>query len=225
MTTPPGNPSDPDRPGDWRSEPPAGSSGSSSEPARSPWDQPQGYQQPGYPPPGGYQQPGSQQPGSQQPGGYPPPGDHPQSGGYQQPGQPWDQQQSYPQAPAGYGQGQYGGQYGEQKKSNGFGIAALVLGILSLIGAFFGGVGGIVLGLLAIVFGVLGLRRVKARRADNKGMAITGLITGVLGLLLGIAILVFAVFLVQTTEECLTELQQTGDQAAYDQCVQDSLTN
>ncbi|WP_448615292.1 DUF4190 domain-containing protein [Modestobacter sp. URMC 112] len=230
MTTP-GNPTDPDRPGDRRPEPP---SGASSEPARSPWDQPRpdhdqqaGSYQPGQPQQGypqqGYPQQGQPQQGYPQQGqpqqGYPQQG-QPQQG-YSQPGQPWDQQQGYPQAPGGYGQP---GQYGQPKK-NGFGIAALVLGILSLPAAFFAGVPGIVLGLLAIVFGVLGLRRVKARQADNRGMAITGLVTGVLGLLLGIAVLAATVFFVQTAGDCLTDFEQTGDQAAYEQCLQESVSD
>lgn len=131
---------------------------------------------------------------------------------YPQPGLP----QGYPQ------QGQYG-QYEQPRKSNGLGIAALVLGILSLPAAFLAGVPGIVLGPIAVVLGVLGLRRVKARRADNRGMAIAGLVTGILGLLLGILVLVFTVFVVQTTGDCLNELEQTGDQAAYEQCVQESV--
>lgn len=213
VTTPPGPPPDPSRPADWRNEPPAGSSGSSpSEPARSAWDQPQGqqYPDPQYPgQPHTGQHPGGQYsaqpyPAQQYPGG---------QGQYQpQPGHP----QGYPQ------QGQYG-QYEQPRKSNGLGIAALVLGLLSLPAAFFAGVPGIVLGLIAIVLGVLGLRRVKARRADNRGMAIAGLVSGILGLLLGILVLVFTVFLVQTTGDCLEELQQTGDQAAYEQCVQQSV--
>lgn len=202
VTTPPGNPPDPFRPGDRGSEPPAGSS--PSEPSRPSWEQPPGYQQPTYPAQGG--QPWDQQQGQPQQG-YP-------QGGYPQQNYP---QQGYPQG-GGYGQP---GQYGEPAKANGFGIAALVLGILSLPAAFFGGIPGILLGGLALVFGILGLRRVKARRADNRGMAIAGLVTGILGLVLGILVLILTVFVFQTAGECLTEFNQTGDQAAYEQCIQD----
>jgi H+/Cl- antiporter ClcA len=100
-----------------------------------------------------------------------------------------------------------------------------VLGILSIPAAFVGGVPGIVLGLIAIVLGILALRRVKARRADNKGMAISGLVTGILGLLIGLLVLVFFVLLVNTTADCQAEFEQTGDQAQLEQCVEDSFTN
>lgn len=207
MTTPPGPPPESSRPGDWQSDPSGSSAGSSGygQPASS---GDQGHQSPGYPPPG-----------------YPHQG-QPQQG-YSQPG--------YPGQPAGYG-GQYGqsAQYGEsaqygqpgqygQPQSNGFGIAALVLGILSIPAAFLAGVPGIVLGLLALVFGILGLRKVRAGRANNRGMAITGLITGILGLLMGIAVLAFTAFFFDTAGTCITELEQTGDQAAYEQCIEDSL--
>ncbi|WP_369135138.1 DUF4190 domain-containing protein [Modestobacter sp. I12A-02662] len=131
--------------------------------------------------------------------------------------------------------GQYGqpapyGGYGEPPRSTGLGIAALVLGILSLPGAFLVGVPGIVLGLIALVLGIVALRRVEARRADNRGMAITGVVTGalglllgVLGLLLGVLVLAGAVFFVRTTGDCTTEFDQTGDQARHEQCLRESV--
>ncbi len=213
VTTPPGSPPDPSRPEDWRSEPPAGSSGSSpSEPAKSPWDQPQ-VQQSTF-------QPGRQYPGPQYTG-QPDAGQHYPGGQYPAQSYP-GQGPQYPQSgqPHGYSQP---GQYGQPQKSNGLGIAALVLGISSLPAAFFAGVPGIVLGLLAVVLGIFALRRVKARRADNRGMAITGLVLGILGLLLGILVLVFTLFVFQTAGDCLNQLQETGDQAAYEQCVQESV--
>ncbi|WNV75347.1 DUF4190 domain-containing protein [Geodermatophilus sp. DSM 44513] len=199
MTTPPGQPPDPSRPSGWGDGPPAGSSGSGQQYPAQPYP---GQPYTGQQPPGG-QYPAQPYPAQQYPGGQ---GQYPQAGG-----------------PQGYPQQDPYGQYGQPQKSNGLGIAALVLGILSLPAAFFAGVPGIVLGLLAIVLGVLGLRRVRARRADNRGVAISGLVTGILGLLLGIVVLVATVFLVQTTGDCLQELQQTGDQAAYEQCVQESV--
>lgn len=59
---------------------------------------------------------------------------------------------------------------------NGMGVAALVLGILSLL-CF-----GFVLGVLAIIFGGIGISRVNAGRATNKGQATWGLVLGIIGL-------------------------------------------
>jgi hypothetical protein len=180
-----------------------------------------------------------------QPPEYPRPDDQPSnpttgSSSYGQPagsGQPWDakpqqpytqqfpaqgQPQGYPQqgyqnAPAGYDQA-------APAKSNGFGITALVLGILSIPAGFLSWPG-ILLGIVAIVFAVLGLRRVKARRADNKGMAIAGLITGIIGLIIGAIVLAALIFVTKTTADCTTDFNSNGDQAQYQQCIQDSLTN
>ncbi|WP_331253571.1 DUF4190 domain-containing protein [Modestobacter sp. VKM Ac-2986] len=101
-------------------------------------------------------------------------------------------------------------------------MAALVLGILSIPAAFFT-FPGTILGLLAIIFGILGLRRVKARRADNKGMAIAGLVTGIIGFVLGTILLIAAIAFVSTAQDCITEFNSTGDQAQYEQCLQDSV--
>ena len=68
------------------------------------------------------------------------------------------------------------------------GVAALVIGVVALVlvllllfsplGAF--------LGLVAVVLGIVGLVRANRGQADNRGQAVTGLVTGGLALLLGI---------------------------------------
>lgn len=73
-------------------------------------------------------------------------------------------------------------------------VAALIVGIVSLIGIFCFGVGGIVMGLIAVVLGVLGVKKAnEAPGAPQKGLAIAGIVTGALGLLIGVAFLVFFV--------------------------------
>ena len=69
----------------------------------------------------------------------------------------------------------------EEKKMNeiainGFGIAALVVGIFSLLMIQFIIIS-IALAILAIIFGILGLRK------PNKGMAKAGLVLGIVSLL------------------------------------------
>jgi hypothetical protein len=64
------------------------------------------------------------------------------------------------------------------------GVAALVLGIIAVLLAFFGGVGGIVLGIAAVILGVLG-RRAAERDGLPTGSATAGLITGIIGIVLG----------------------------------------
>lgn len=81
--------------------------------------------------------------------------------------------------------------------SNGMAVAALVLGILAILFGLFIQPIGIILGVLAIVFGIIGRNRAKENPALGRGgMALAGLITGVIGLLISIVILVLAVVLV-----------------------------
>ena len=104
------------------------------------------------------------QPGQGPPGDYPPPGQAP-AGGY----------------PAG-------GYPAARPRRNGMGTTALVLGVVALtlvllllfspLGAF--------LGLLAVLFGILGLMRANRGEADNRGQAVAGLVTGGIALLVGV---------------------------------------
>src|SRR5215207_9562712 len=98
------------------------------------------------------------QPGQGPPGGYPPAGQAP-AGGYPTAGHP-----------------------ATRPRRNGMGTTALVLGVVALtlvllllfspLGAF--------LGLLAVLFGILGLMRA------NRGEAVAGLVTGGIALLVGV---------------------------------------
>lgn len=102
-------------------------------------------------------------------------------------------QRGYPGYPGhqGYpGQGAYP-PYGAQR-SNGFGVTALVLGILAVVGcitSFFA----LALGIAAVVFGVLGRGKASRGEADNGGMALAGIILGAIGIVLG-AVMVAIVF-------------------------------
>lgn len=88
--------------------------------------------------------------------------------------------------------------YGTAPPSNGFAVAALVLGIISILMFWTFGIG-VVVGVLAVVFGILGRNRAKEMAGDGKaGLATAGLITGALGVLAGIA---FIVLIVVAAEE------------------------
>lgn len=100
-------------------------------------------------------------------------------------------QQPYPQQPYQHGPG-YGapGNYPPppppQAPSNGLGTTALVLGVLAILLAFVPILGFVSypLAILGIVFGLVGLRRVSRHVATNRGVALAGLITSVLGFVL-----------------------------------------
>lgn len=77
-------------------------------------------------------------------------------------------------------------QNSEYKKANGFAIASLVCGIVSLIFA------GVILGILGIVFGAVAMGKIKREPSkwSGKGMAIAGLVCGIIGAGLALLIIV-----------------------------------
>ncbi len=104
--------------------------------------------------------------------------------------------------------------------SNGFGTAALVLGILAIPGAFTV-IGGVLLGILAIIFGAIGRSRASRGQATNGGSALAGLITGAVGLVLAIAFVAIGVSFFnsgsgQKLRDCLD--RAGTDQAAVQAC-------
>lgn len=102
-----------------------------------------------------------------------PPGVDPYGGAYGQ--QPPDQQQ--------YGVGGYGE---PAPRSNGIAIAALVVGILAVL-AIITIIGGVVLGLVAIVLGAIGLAKA-GRLRSGRGLAIAGIVLGALAVIISVGL-------------------------------------
>lgn len=104
------------------------------------------------------------------------------------PSQPPSDPSPYPTQPAPAGGYPATGDPAARPRRNGMGTTALVLGVVALtlvvlllfspLGAF--------LGLLAVLFGILGLMRANRGEADNRGQAVAGLVTGAIALLAGI---------------------------------------
>ena len=119
----------------------------------------------GYPPPpgGGY--------GPPAPGGYPPP-----PGGYAPPPGSWGGPGGYGPPPPGYG----------PQQSKGLAVAALVLGIVGVL-TFFLFVGGL-LGIVALVLGIVAIRQTRKGQAGGQSMAIAGTVLG------GAAIVITAIY-------------------------------
>ena len=179
-------------------QPAGGQTGAAAPTQPSHTEQPGGY--------GGTQQ-HQQQPG--QPGGYAgaPQQQQPPAGGGQPPA--WNQQA----APAGGGQQPVAG----QAPSSGLAVAALIIGILGMLLALIpvigllGGFGGLV----AIILGFIARGKVKKGTGAGGGMAMGGIITGILAIVISIAWMValFAGFQFfgqpfQNFAECVEE---TGD--------------
>jgi hypothetical protein len=169
----------PQEPG--RSAPPPSAPGYAQSPyGQPPYGQP-GYGQPPYGQPGygqppygqpGYGQPGYGQPGYGQPGSGQPPYGQP---GY---GDPAGQQPYGSHAYPGYA-----------RPRNGKAVAAMWTGIGSLVLSFCCGAG--VLGLVPIVLGVKARSEIRAGggQQEGDGMAVTGIVTGAVAVLLSLAVI------------------------------------
>jgi hypothetical protein len=134
---------------------------------------------------------GEQYPG-QYPGPYPPPPPQPYAG--------------YPPPPAA--------------PRNGFGIAALILGVLGLLFSWTIA-GGIILGVVAVIIGFLARGRVKRREATNGGLAVSGIVLGALAIVLGLVFIpIWIGFFSQLgIGDYVSCMEQAGnDRAAQLQC-------
>jgi FtsH-binding integral membrane protein len=98
---------------------------------------------------------------------------------------------------------------------NGLGVAALVLGIISLLFMIFLPPIGVVLGILALIFGIIGVRRARRGEATNRGQALAGAITGGIGLVASVVILTVVGIFISTHH---TQINQ------YTQCLQNAHT-
>jgi hypothetical protein len=109
-------------------------------------------------------------------------------------------------------------------------ITALVLGALAVLTCWTI-IGGFLLGIVAIILGMVAASRAKRGTAGGRGLAITGAVLGLLGVVLaGVLLAVVGSFFNSESAKNLRDcLEQAGDsQAQIDDCEQefrDELTN
>ena len=146
----------------------------------------------------------------------------------------------------GYGQQNYDSAYGQQYGANGYNqqyaqpgfgaaapvnnlaLAALIVGIVSLLLLLLFPWIAVPGGIAAIVLGVMGQRKAKEIQAaaggypvqTRKGMAIGGLVTGIITLLVGAALLIFGFWIWNQVQGCE---QYMDDPAALEKCVEERL--
>jgi Domain of unknown function (DUF4190) len=201
----PGSPTRPSPP-----EQPGSSDGSAPQQyghSPAPRQDPQAAGQYGYQPaPGQYVQTPGQYPQAGQYGYQPAPDQDPQAAGQypQASGQygypPGPGQYGYPPGPGQYPQqaGQYGPQqwpaYPGTPRNNRVAIAALVCGVAQFVLGLLV-VGNILLAIPAIICGAIGLRQTRERGEPGRGMAIAGLVLGILGVVYFVIIVVVLIIL------------------------------
>ncbi|MCP3770001.1 MULTISPECIES: DUF4190 domain-containing protein [Streptomyces] len=122
----------------------------------------------------------------------------------------------------GHHGGPQGGPAGPGERRNGFGIAALVLGLVGAV-LFWTVIGGIVLGLLALIFGVIGHRRKKHGVATNGTMSVIGAVIGALVLVASSVLLAVgaAVFNSDEFKNYTDCVEHAGTEADRQQCAKD----
>ncbi|MER5967755.1 DUF4190 domain-containing protein [Streptomyces sp. NPDC002057] len=115
----------------------------------------------------------------------------------------------YPGYPS-YGSSGYTGQPGwQQPPSNGMGTTSMVLGIIAVAGFCLYGLGAI-LGILALIFGIIGLKKVGRGEATNRGMAIAGIVLGAIGTLVSAVFLGFIIW-------AIAQDSSSFDDSGYDE--------
>ena len=117
----------------------------------------------------------------------------------------------------------YAGGYTTPPK-NGLSIAAMVLGIVAIPGALVtAGTLGIICGILAIVFGLIGMRQANQGRSNRKGFAITGLVTGIVGVIVGVGILAFVIWAYHRAQACENRIGHYPSRSELEECVQEGI--
>jgi len=203
---PPTSPATPNEPTEGAPPPPPGAPGTSPYAEGAPGTSPYAEGTTGQAPPAGG-------PPGQSPHGAPPPYGTP-------PGQaaPYAATGPYPGGPAG-------------PPRNGMGTAALILGIVAIPGILTV-VLGILLGLLALIFGIIGRKRYARREATNGGAAMAGAILGGFALVISIILVaVGATFFakhktdIEKLRDCINSAQTQQQRSVCEQQFQNDVTN
>lgn len=148
--------------------------------------------------------------------------------GQQQPqyGQPQYGQQPYGQAPPPppYNSGQFfDGNNQQQKPGKGLAIGALICAIIGILTSWTV-IGGIVLGIVALILGLIALSKAKKGQASGSGMSIAAIILGIVSVALSIALIVWGVGLFKDAggDDFIDCMNNAGsDSSAQQQCSDD----
>lgn len=109
-------------------------------------------------------------------------------------------------------------------KSNGMATASLVLGIVSIaLGWILAGILGIITGILAIILAVVAKKKIKQDpNMGGKGAATGGMVTGIIGTVLYLAIWIIFAVLVSSTVGAFEEI---GNSQEFQDALREGLEN
>ncbi|WP_282694045.1 DUF4190 domain-containing protein [Streptomyces sp. CC208A] len=94
-------------------------------------------------------------------------------------------------------------------QNNGMGTAGMVLGIVGTCIFWFYGIPAIILGVLALIFGIIGRKRVGRGEASNGGAATAGIVLGIVSMVFGAAFIAFLVAVFVSVDEYMEEERGT----------------
>ena len=124
---------------------------------------------------------------------------------------------------AGY-QNQYGGQPAGRPAGWGMGLASLICGIVGLVLSWL-----VVPGLaaiVAIILGIVAIRKLKRTPGAGKAMPIVGIVLGALGTIAAIITAIFWAIAFSIGMDAYNECGHLqDDRAAYEQCINDFASN
>ena len=201
------------------------------------------------------QNPNGQNPNGQNPNGQNPYGENPYGGGqygtnpagghpegvsnYGDYTAPEQLQPDYTRGEPGHaGYGMAGGNYNQPptsygyeaappQQNNGVALAAMILGILSLLGLLFL-FPGLILGVIALILGIVGVKKANSiiGPGSRKGMAISGIVMGAIATILSALMLIFGISVAkQLLDDGVMEAceQFQGDNEQYQSCIEDEI--
>lgn len=136
--------------------------------------------------------------------------------GYGMAGAYQDQQTTYGYTPAP-----------AQQQKNGLALAAMILGIIGLLGILTI-VGGFIFGLIALILGIVGLRKADKITGPGarRGMAISGIVMGAIALVISTLMLIFSVNIAkQLIDDGVVDACQNLEPGSQEQqqCLEDEI--
>lgn len=112
----------------------------------------------------------------------------------------------------------------QQVLPRGMAITGMVLGIVGLVTAIFY-VGGVI-GIVGLVFSIIALRATGRREAGGRGMAIAGLVTSIIAIIINAIEIILIIWVVHTVNNCSQYDPNTnpnGSITQYNDCVRQGI--